>query len=145
MSQPSNLTKGPVSLGIVRSVSSATVAGRTCHSVGFVTMRLIIGVLMCVLVLSTDVLSFAWHSKIGFLLGLFHFFFLFCIFNFVTCIWIATLVLDSENKIQTTISFYSIPYTSWFTHIHGTYHWCHTTKHLLCITELILRYLHQLW
>ena len=44
--------------GIVRSVSSATMAGRICHSVGFVTMRLIIGVLMCVLVLNTDVLSF---------------------------------------------------------------------------------------
>ena len=63
-------------------------AGRTCHSVGLVTMRLIIGVLMCVLVLSTDVLSFAWHSKIGLLLGLFHFFFFFFFytFNFVTCI-----------------------------------------------------------
>ena len=47
-------------------------AGRTCHSIGFVTMRLIIDVLMCVQVLSTDVLSFAWHSKINVLLGFFH-------------------------------------------------------------------------
>ena len=54
-------------------------AGRTCHSVGFVMMWLIIGVLMCVLVLSTDVLSF------DVLLGLFHsqfFLFFFCIFFF---------------------------------------------------------------
>ena len=61
---PHNVTteqsdKGPSqSGGIVRSVSPATMAGRTCHVVGFVTMRLIIGVLLCVLVLITDVLNF---------------------------------------------------------------------------------------
>ena len=48
--------------GIVRSVSPATMAGRSCHFIGFITMRLIIGVLMYVLVLIADVLSFALHS-----------------------------------------------------------------------------------
>ena len=52
--------EGPSQSGwIVRSVNLATMAGRTCHSVVFVTMRLIIGVLMCVLVLIIDMLSFA--------------------------------------------------------------------------------------
>ena len=73
-------------------------AGRTCHSVGFVMMWLIIGVLMCVLVLSTDVLSFdvllgLFHSQFFFVcffcIFLYFFFFFFCTFNFATCILIA--------------------------------------------------------
>ena len=123
-------------------------ARRTCHSVGFVTMRLIIGVLTCVLVLSTNVLSFAWHSKIGVLLGLFHslFFFVHLILLYAYELPI-TLVLDRENKIQTTIIFRYIQFLiqvglhTYMGHIIDAI----ATKHLLCITELNLRYLQQLW
>ena len=76
-------------------------AGRTCHSVGFVTMWLIICVLMCVLVLSTDVLSFAWHSKIGLLLRLFHSLF------FVVVFFVHLILLHA----------YELPHLSWIVKI----------------------------
>ena len=55
--------------------------------------------------------------------------------------------LDNENKIQTTISFRFIQF---FIQVGLHTYMGHTidaiaTKHLLGITELHLRYLHQLW